>query len=331
MTKVFVSPSATIKDRYSNPYFKRLKEGLSSFCEVMDADNRPRKAQSLALFVNCFKADVFLLSFIEGVAFQKFPMAQTFLSLLSLSIISLRKKTMVFFYHNPVAHKGDNWMCRLLFKSLFSHADYVLAHSENTAIIAQEKVGKDRVILFPHPTEPLCPVAPTEEKTDVFIWGTILPYKGVYEFISAPEVQRSSLRILIIGGCPDPVLAEKIQRCTNEHIVFEQRRAEMGELAARIASSRYVLFPYFPESISGSAALMDTLKFGGNVVGPDAGAFKDIAKDNLGKVYHSTTELMEILASEWHVDKEILGRYLDAHIWPAFIRTLRERIPELNG
>lgn len=331
MTKVFVSPSATKKDRYSNPYFKRLKEGLSSFCEVLDADNRPRKAQSLALLGSSFKADVFLLSFIEGVAFQKLPMVQTFLSLLSLSIIRLRKKTMVFFYHNPVAHKGDNWMSRLLFKSLFSHADYVVAHSENTALIAQEKVGKDKTILFPHPTEPLCAAAPAKEKTDVFIWGTIFPYKGIYEFISSPEVQSSSLRILIIGGCPDPVLAYKIQSCTNEHIVFEKRRVEMEEIAARIAASRYVLFPYFPESISGSAALMDTLKFGGNVVGPDAGAFKDISKDNLSKVYHNTSELMDILSSEWHVDMESLSRYLNAHLWPVFIRTLRNRIPELNG
>lgn len=331
MKKVFISPSATYKNQFSNPYFKRLFDGLSPFCEVLDtADYRPRRAQSLTLFLYSFKGDVFLLSFVEGVAFHKFPLIQTFFALMALRIIRLRRRTIVFFYHNTVAHRGDNWMCRMLFRKLFSHADYVVAHSENTALIAADKVGKDRVILFPHPTEPLSIAAPAEEKADVFIWGTILPYKGIYEFLSSPIVQNSDLRIIVIGSCPDPILAQKVHSQTNEHIHFEQRHIEEVELAARISASRFVLFPYFAKSISGSAALMDTLKFGGNVVGPDAGAFHDLSKENLCKVFHDMADLMDILTSKWRVDQEELGHYLNGHVWPEYIRTLRERIPELD-
>ena len=327
---VYVAPSATRKEGYPNPYFKRLKKNLESSCKVLESDNKACLMQGLALLRNSFKADVFLLSFVEGLAFQKLAPVQTFLAILSLGIIRIRKRTMVFFFHNPVAHKGNNWMSRLLFKKLFSHADYVVAHSANTAEIARSKVGKDRVLLFSHPTEPLKVSEPAREDTDVLIWGTVFPYKGVLEFVSNPQIRESGLRITILGACPDPILAQRIHSCTNDKIEFDERRASLDEIASRVAGCRFVLFPYHPESISGSASLMDTLKMGGSPVGPDAGAFHDLAEEGLCKTYQSEDELLSILRSGWSIDQNKLAQFLENHSWPAFVEALSRFIPSLR-
>ena len=331
MKKVYVSPSNNHKGASGNPYIKTLKETISPFCEVLEADNKPCYSQAWRIFVNAFKADVFLLSFVETIAFHKLAPLQTLLAILGLSIAKLRHLTIVFFFHNPVAHQGENWMTRLLFKSLFSYADYVVVHSDNTAAIARAKFNNERVIQFPHPVYPLETVPAINDGTDVLIWGTVFPYKGVLEFISDSWVQQSDLKVLILGACPNKELAQRIHEKTNQHIRFDERWAGMDEIASRIAGARYVLFPFLPASVSGSASLMDTLRYGGNAIGPDAGAFHDMAQIGLCKVYHSPDDLHVILSShQWAVNQEQLKSFLDEHSWESFINTLIKRIPGLS-
>jgi hypothetical protein len=330
--KVYVSPSASRKDKNRrNPYIDRLKAGLSGFCDVYEMDGRPCLMQSTALFRHALKADVFMLNFLETVAFHKLPHLQTLLTLLSLRIIVARRKTIVFFFHNPVPHQGNNRMSRRLIKELFACASYAVAHSEEAARIASEKLGKDKVLYFHHPTEELKEVEPMVDDTDVLIWGKILPYKGIPEFLSLDGLSESGLNVRIIGACPDPELADRIRALSIGKVTFEQRWPSMEELGSRIAGSRFVLMPYLPGSISGSAALMDTLKFGGNAVGPNVGAFSELSKLGLCKVYSNHKELFDILESDWKVDKPKLKQFLDRYSWPEYIRTLDALIPELRN
>ena len=324
--RVYISPSASRKLGYPNPYFPRLKQELRPWFEVMEADNRPCLMQAGALLQASFKADIMMLSFVETIAFQKLRVLQTCMALLAMDILRLRRGRLVFFFHNPAPHKGENRLSRLLTRRMFSRACLVVTHSENTAAIARQRTSEDKVLLFPHPAELPEKVVPSEHRADVLIWGTVLPYKGVREFLSAPGVASSGLRIDVLGACPDASLAREIHALENDNIRFEERRASMQEIASRIAASGMVLFPYLPGSISGSGTLMDTLRFGGSPVGPDLGAFHDLAQEGLCRVYKNPAELLEILESGWKIDSGHVARYLEEHSWPSFARKLAERL-----
>ena len=68
---IYVAPSAKRGTGYSNRYFCRLKKALSRYFKVLEADNRPCLMQGTALVFNSLRADVFLLSFVENIAFHK--------------------------------------------------------------------------------------------------------------------------------------------------------------------------------------------------------------------------------------------------------------------
>ena len=152
---------------------------------------------------------------------------------------------------------------------------------------------------------------------EILIWGNILPYKGVLEFISSPAVRVAGLNVRIVGRCKDPGMAKDIEKAVAEcdsaefvgsysngseslrsKIIFENRAADFDELASLVSSSKFVLFPYLPGSVSSSGVLMDTLAMGGNPVGPAVGAFADLSRENVCFVYGSEAEMIEILVAD---------------------------------
>lgn len=51
---------------------------------------------------------------------------------------------------------------------------------------------------------------------EILIWGNILPYKGVLEFISSPAVRVAGLNVRIVGRCKDPGMAKDIEKAVAE-------------------------------------------------------------------------------------------------------------------
>ena len=80
----------------------------------------------------------------------------------------------------------------------------IVSHSQEAAEYARNH-AKCMVEYKCHPIESINVDAWTTiiEPFDVFIWGSILPYKGVLEFVSLPKIQSSNLRIKRIGSCKD--------------------------------------------------------------------------------------------------------------------------------
>lgn len=320
MKSVFVSPAATPGKGYSNPYFTHLKKALSAHYKVMDPGNKGSRSQSLALLGAAFRADVAMLSFVETIAFHRFPRIQTCIALAALQVMEWRGVRVVFFFHNPKPHKGENGRTRRLTGKLFRTAALVVCHSENTAEIARNQVGEDRVLLVPHPIVPRLQSEPAGASVrDVLIWGDIFPYKGVAEFLENPSLAASGLRVDIVGRCKDASLAQRIERCCSERVRFRNERPSLEEVSALVAESRYVLFPYLPGSISGSGALMDTLAAGGTAVGPDLGAFHDLSREGLCLVYRDGAELFSILTSGRRIDRGRLEGFIRENGWDAFV------------
>ena len=365
--KIYVSPSANRKSGYPNRYFVFLKENLADYFDVLDSGNEPYLTQGWALLKHSFKADIFLLSFVETIAFHKLAFVQYLMVRFSLLVMRLRRKDIIFIFHNPRPHKGENWMSRSLTKAQLIQACLVISHSCETASFARGLLSEygcppDKVRYICHPVvaagdEGPAPVAGQGEgplaadvavpalradgparSDEILIWGNILPYKGVLEFVSSPAVRAAGLKVRIVGRCKDPGMASDIEKAVAEcdstefrnfndgfsamrsRIVFENRSADFAELAVLVRSSRFVLFPYLPGSVSSSGVLMDTLAMGGNPVGPAVGAFADLARENVCFVYGSEAEMIEILKSDRHVNPEILRDFIARNTWHAYAK-----------
>lgn len=325
MKKVFVSPAAQKGKGYSNPFFVHLKKELSRFYRVLDPDNKGAKSQSLALLVASIKADIFVLSFVETIPFHRFGIIQTYVALLSLEIMKLRKKKVVFILHNPKPHNGENAFTNLLTDKLFSVSSLVVSHTSNTAEIARRKganvLQMNHPVTFPDKGIPSLAEKPVK---DILIWGEILPYKGVSEFLSLEGVRSSGFRIDIMGRCKDAALAQTIRQLIagNDCISWQNRRPDMNEVEQAVGQSRYVLFPYLTGSISGSGLLLDTLLMGGSCIGPDEGAFRELANLGLCRVYNEENELFDILNHDWVADRQALESFLRDNSWEQYVNRI---------
>lgn len=325
--KIYVAPSANRKGGYPNPYFIHLKKELASYFEVLDSENKPRLSQGLTLLRYSFSADVFLLSFVETIAFHKLAFIQYLAAMLSLLIMKLRRREVIFIFHNPRPHKGENRMSRSLTMRMLRQAVLVLSHSTDTAAYAKSLIsnfGGDpaKVKYVCHPMPATDVPAPDMSSGRILIWGNVLPYKGVLEFVSCPEIRDAGLDVHIVGRCPDSSLSASIEQSISRpyatHFLFENRSASFEELRSLIPSSKYVVFPYLPGSVSGSGVLMDTIAMGGEPVGPSFGAFADLASENVCHIYHSIPELVTILKSPKRLNQNDIRHFIARNSWPAF-------------
>ena len=83
--------------------------------------------------------------------------------------------------------------------------------------------------------------------------------------------------IYICGGCSSEQLQREIQALVTDNIEFIPKRLTTDDISRLTAQSHFVLSTYRPESILSSGVLMDSLSYGGKVIGPAVGSFKDYA------------------------------------------------------
>lgn len=319
MQKVYYYPPAS-RLGYENPYSINFKSALSKTYRVCDADNRPAKMLTLSLLCYSFLADVFIINWLESAPFLKMGRLQYCLACLALSIIKLRKKKIVWILHNIHPHNGSNSKSLHIQKRLFAESGLVVAHSKEAYLYAQ-KNASGKSLFFNHPVKRIerTKISPTDKVIDVLIWGSILPYKGVYEFLSNPEIQNSNLVVRVVGSCKDEKLKNQIQSCCSDKIHFENRRASFEELNSLIQSSRYVLFPYIGDCVSSSGALIDTLVLGGTPLGPKVGAFADLAELGVCLTYNSFFDLMRVLRTDQTIPEKMRNEFIDQSSWENFV------------
>ena len=325
---IYVAPSAKRGTGYPNRYFYRLKQALSEHFRVLEADNRPCLMQGTALVFNSLRADVFLLSFVETIAFHKLAWIQQWMALAALRCMKIRRRKIIFIFHNPRPHKGETPISRRLTDAQLRQADVVIAHSQEAATVARLRLAvlaedPGKVCYIAHPVTPFTgQAAPAVAPFDILIWGDILPYKGVLEFVREPALAESGLLVRIIGRCDDPVYARELESSLPAGVSFENRRAPFEELASLSKAARYVLFPYLLGSVSSSGVLMDTLALGGTPVGPAIGAFSDLAEEGLCLTYSSVEELFVILSGKSEIDPARRTEFIRNHSWEAFAKTI---------
>lgn len=326
--RVYYFPPAG-KGGYPNPYSLNFKQALQSYFEVLDKENKPSLMSGLSLLFYAFRADIYILNWIEGIIFHRLGIVQYALARLSIWMIKRRKKKIVWMFHNIHPHQGENYFSRQMQKVLYKSANLIVSHSREAADYASKNAGK-RVLYVCHPVKPLS-VVPlrTDIVMDVLIWGAIFPYKGVKEFLQELQSRNLGLKVYIVGKCADQHLADSIDRLCGEKIIFENRRASFEELAGLMQSCKYVLFPYVGDCVSSSGALIDTIVLGGYPVGPDKGAFRDLAAEGVCSIYRDYDDLFTLLKRERTGELQAAD-FIKRNSWEAFAEYLFNRISNAN-
>lgn len=311
------------REGYVNPYCLNYKKSLSKYFDVAELDNQVTKMKSMTLFKYSWFSDVFVLNWIENATKWRFGLVQFLLVVCSLAVIKIRRKNIVWMLHNMQPHEGVDVGFRIITSLLFRYADLIISHSHEAALVAQKR-ARCRVEYICHPATPI--QTNSCEKTivpcDVLIWGNILPYKGVAEFLQVFNEKKCKLNVVVIGKCSNSKLNERLESLSGGNILYENRFADFAEIAAYVKKSKYVLFPYIGDCVSSSGALIDSVAMGGLAIGPSKGAFCDLEKEGVCLTYSSYDELFSILLSDH--PKNSVASFLEKNTWDRFADLLNE-------
>lgn len=302
---------------YGNPYSDNYREALSRRFRIVNIPRVPHCGLSISFFFASLRADVYVLNWLEDISYRRFGHWQFALAKLGLWIIRQRGKQVVWMFHNMQPHDGHSVDTRWLHRYLFRHAQLIISHSQEAAAFARRQ-AEGRVEYVCHPVTPFhldLKDTPAPPPCDVLIWGTVVPYKGVAEFLAEARQRQCPLRIRVLGKCPYADLTATIEGLCGGDIVFDNRRASFEELAMAIRASRVVLFPYVGGSISSSGALIDTVALGGTPVGPRRGAFKDLSDEGVCLTYNDYDDLFRLLTSQRSIDPSAREAFIEANTW----------------
>lgn len=294
--RVYYSPQHPRFKEHDNPYSQNYRDALKKKYKIANYESIPYLVSSMSFTLGALRADIYIINWLENIGYSKLGAVQFMFVRLGLWIIKKRKKKIVWMFHNIHPHQGHNRISLWLYNYLFKNATLIISHSREAAKYVRKHTSV-KVLYVCHPVHPINIIENDikVEACDVLIWGSVAPYKGIYEFMEQATKRHSNLRIRVIGKCDNKSLAFIINEFCNDHITFENRKISFEELAACVKRSRYVLFPYVGSCVSSSGALIDTVVLGGNPVGPNVGAFKDLADEDVCHIYKDYDELFSIL------------------------------------
>lgn len=322
--KVYFFPPIRSLSKTQNPYKEDFMSSLNAYCNVINHEYIEKKSSVLSLLKNVFKADIYIINWPDNIPFSRAGTLQTYVFLFLLRIIKFRKAKIIWVFHNFHAHSGENKLTAIINKCMYKYTDEVITHSQDAYIYLKEE-RNIKAYYFDHPIKTDFFDDNKENDNlkviyDVLIWGSINPYKGIVPFLEYIDKNNYSqhFSIKIIGKCDNKEYANKIVALSNEKISFENRAASFNELKEIVANSKFTLFPYVGTSVSSSGALIDTIAWGGNPIGPNIGAFKDLNKQGVCLTYSNYEEMINILLSNSTIKNEYREKFISDNSWESF-------------
>jgi hypothetical protein len=325
----FFPPYKENENGVNNPYCTNFKKELSVYGEIVNNKNT-NKPKTIDHLNHLFDADVYIYNWVENIPFFKMGALQTVVFFFCLLVVRLRKKKIVWIFHNIVPHDKDNKLSRKIRTVMLKYSSVIITHSEDALMYLKQQCST-LVYFFHHPVSnsiKLDTEVVDSVKYDILIWGTILKYKGIKEFLQQLEEKNllNMFRINIIGKCADEKYDEYLKQYRNAHINYENRIVSFEELNKLMKETRYVLFPYLPDSVSSSGALIDTIVMGGVPLGPNIGAFKDLNKENVCLNYTTYNELINILSEDRNIEPMAREKFINTNKWTTFAKNLYHNI-----
>lgn len=302
----------------------------------MKVANPPHKNPLINILSPQYWGDVFIFNWPENIPDAKFGKLQTLLFFGLIGILRLRKKEIIWMFHNKMSHdKSHPFLKSLIMKAMARTSTLIVTHAQEgvSLIKASYPQAGEKTHFLDHPTKSRLEYMPshTNKIYDLLIWGGISEYKGVLQFVQyIKEKQITNLKVCIIGKCSSPSLRERLREALPPNAIYIDERPSFEELASYMAQSRFVLCTYQSESVLSSMMLMDSLSYGCKIIGPDTGSFKDYSRESRLKVYtfDDFSDIEGIV--EQHKDdapvQEDYKDFLTEKDWPHFIRRLSQLI-----
>lgn len=307
MKRIYMYPKNDYETLESpNPYVLNVEKSLSEKHRIIN--EKPNTSGVFEFFTYLFKSDVYFFNWIEDVSVKRYGKIQAILFPVFLVVARVFQRKIIWVLHNLYSHEKRNrsWT-RFGFKLMIRHSDLIITHSKEGVEFVRKNFPRQqsKVKYIIHPVdELLISDIRVEKKYDILIWGTIHPYKGVIEFLDyvleSEELKKH--KILISGICPHDNLKMKLISRLNERIEHRDGFFDIEEIAEMTNQSRYTLFTYNSSSILSSGSLMDSIRMGAMIIGPDKGAFRDLKANCFIKSYKNYEELKHII--EEITDKE---------------------------
>lgn len=299
MNRLYFYPKIDLsKVNSPNPYILNMEKSLAEYFTIVNKGHT--KMGVLEFYAHLNKADSFVFNWIEDLPIKKFGKIQILFFLFFIFISKSMNKKIIWVLHNKYSHDvKKNWWTDLMFRVMVNYSDLIFTHSqEGIAFVSENFKGKEKKVFYmPHPMQPLFDLDSNKEKEyDLLIWGSIYPYKGVVEYLEKMEGENKGtdkIKVLIVGKCFDKAYLGRLKKCLNENTTFIDDFKTLEEIKVFAQKSRFIFFPYISSSLLSSGTLMDSMRMGVKILGPNTGAFKDLSYMNLIEVYDDFSEIQK--------------------------------------
>lgn len=288
-----------------------------------------------SFLLDIYRYDVLILNWIEDLPHKRFGIIQSIVLILLQPI--LRSKKIVYVVHNKFSHANEFKILKyILMRYFLKKASLIITHSSDGIHFINNLVRyKKREICFVHhPTTNNGKGDNKENYTfDILIWGSIQKYKGIDYFLENIHKQniQYKYKILIYGKTESKILYKRITSLLTPNILFINSFLSNEEKSDLISKSKIIFFPYFKESLLSSSLLMDAITYDNHILGPNVGAFKDLANRGLIDVYDNLEgieyKIDELLSREKTLKvKQKRASFIDNHNWEKTVRYISQRI-----
>lgn len=323
--KIAIFPSYRKGLTNGNPFINRLYDSFPKNVKVLYVYGR----NLAGLCRNLFRANIYIFNWPENVIFNKLGFLQIYVFVLLLSILILRRVKIVWIFHNIAPHEGHNLYTRFMYRFMMKYSKLIISLSKRGENFLKSRTTSSKVLYTPHPFKSLGIQNEGHQYLwDFYIWGGINKYKGVADFLKffSKVTNKSKYRILITGKCNDRDYEEQLKLYLADNVSYINAYIDTEELISNIAKSRYVLFPYLEDSVSSSGALMDSLEYGAQVIGPNCGAFKDAKDEGVCLTFNKYEEILAICDKSLSLDKKLIKNYIKNNTWDKFPQKILSRL-----
>ena len=287
-----------------NPYIERLKAAVRQQGLAVDPSTSPSAFPDL--LKHGWKSDMIILNWMEDLPSRRLGVLQSGVAMAYLLFLKAKGVKIIWIKHNNVSHT-QNWfrLRKTIQQFLSRHADHILLHAATEDALRSEKT-----IFIPHP----CNISPDdiqspgkgnapnaipspgnglEPDIDLLVWGSMLPYKGISEFLEYIKKDEflQTLNIHIAGKC-DPVYWQQLQAHATAKVQLVNQFLDEDELGRLFRRTRFILFTYNKKSVLSSGVLMDSLVAAKRMIAPNCGAFRDMAvRENFVSLFSDFSDI----------------------------------------
>ncbi len=335
MKKAYIYPiTARLKSGSYNPYIDNFIGSAGKYIEFLNKDH-PSNTGIFNIVKYLRKADYIFLNWIVDITDKKGGYFQFLFIIMIIFLKRLLKIKIVYVLHNKISHDKKNYgLKKFLFRDMIRNADYILTHAREglNEVERNDKKSLKKARFYAHPLKSDILTFDDEPQFDILIWGSILPYKNIDTFLEFLHEtgQSDKYKIQIVGKASSQDYFGELSKFQNSNISITNDYISFERLKELIKLTKVIVFTYSNESVLSSGALMDSISFGAKVIGPDTGAFKDLAGEGIVETYRDFEDLVikidRSLSKNISIDKVKIQAFIEDNSWEKFAERLNNWI-----